>query len=194
MPNFGAAHLSDNPTLYEPQRVNNFTFVVSDIDDILRASASSYDESNSKIPNAQSILYYSVASVSIPHFNQSPIEIKRGNSSIKVAGTPTFGTGSLTINDFIGADGKSVLMAWQALSYDVENETVGRMSEYKKDCTLIEYTPDYKDIVRYYDLKGCWVSDISEDDRSYDNQGKAVVRATIQFDKAIMRLPDTATV
>lgn len=188
--NFGAYHLSDNPELYEPQRTNNFTFVVSDIDGILRAAPNSYAENNRTIPNAQTVLYYSVLSASIPHFSQQAIDIPRGNSVVKVAGKPSFGDGSLTIQDFIGADGKSVIMAWQALSYDVETEAVGRMADYKKDCTLIEYTPDYKDVVRYYDLKGCWVGGIDEGDRSYDGNNAASIKATIYFDKAIMRLPD----
>ena len=188
--NFGAQHISDNPTLYEPQRSNNFTFVVSDIDNILRAAPSGYSENNRNIPNAQSVMYYSVTSVSVPHFSQQAINIPRGNSSIKVAGKPTFTDGSLIINDFIGADAKSVLMAWQALSYDVETEAVGRMAEYKKDCTLIEYTPDYKDIVRYYDLKGCWIGNLQEDERNYDSNNATKVTATVYYDKAIMRLPD----
>lgn len=191
--NLGAAHLANNPNLYEPQRTNNFYFIVNDIDGILRAAPSSYSESNRAIDNAQSTLFYSVSAVSFPYFSQSPIEINRGNSAIKVAGKATFGEGSLTIRDFIGADGKSVLMAWQALSYDVETEAVGRMADYKKDCTLIEYTPDNAEVVRYYDLKGCWVSSIGSVDRSYDGNDAATVQATIQFDKAIMRVPETET-
>ena len=188
--NYGAYHLSDNPELYEPQRTNNFVFVVSDIDGILRASSSTYSEANNSIPNAQSVLYYSVSSAFIPHFSQNALPIARGNSTIKVAGTPTFQGGNLQIHDYIGADSKSVLMAWQALSYVVETEAVGRMSEYKKDCTLIEYTPDYKDIVRYYDLKGCWITGINEGDRSYDSNNLSMVTANVEFDRATMRLPD----
>lgn len=187
--NYGAYHLGDNPTLYEPQRTNNFVFVVSDIDGILRSAPSSYSESNLRIQNAQQILYFSVASVQLPHFQQNPIEIKRGNSSIKVAGVPSFTGGQLTVHDYIGADPKSVLMAWQALSYDVETEAVGRMAQYKKDCTLIEYTPDHE-VVRYYDLKGCWVSNLTEDQRSHDTNNASMITVEIQFDRSIMRLPD----
>lgn len=188
--NYGAYHLGDNPTLYEPQRTNNFTFVVSDIDGILRSSPSAYSEANSTIQNAQQVLYFSVSSVQLPHFSQNPIEIKRGNSSIKVAGVPSFSGGQLTVHDYIGADPKSILMAWQALSYNVETEAVGRMADYKKDCTLVEYTPDYAEVVRYYDLKGCWISDLNEDQRNHDNNNAAMMTVTIQFDRSSMRLPD----
>ena len=37
---YGAYHLADNPSLYEPQRTNNFTFIVTDIDNILRVGVS----------------------------------------------------------------------------------------------------------------------------------------------------------
>ena len=191
--NLGAAHLADNPLLYEPQRTNNFYFIVNDIDGILRAAPSSYSTNNQTIDNAQSTLFYSVSAVSFPYFSQQAINIARGNSDIKVAGKPSFGDGSLTIRDFIGADGKSVLMAWQALSYDVETEAVGRMANYKKDCTLIEYTPDNTEVVRYYDLKGCWVGSLGNIERSYDGNEAATVQATIYFDKAIMRVPETET-
>lgn len=115
MPDFnltqvGAYHLADNPSLYEPQRSNNFTFIVTDIDNILRAGADINDD-DAYIQNASQILQFSVDESSIPMFNQETITIRRGNSVMKAAGVPTFTDGSITINDFIGADGKSVLMA-----------------------------------------------------------------------------------
>ena len=36
------------------------------------------------------------------------------------------------------------------------------MNKYKKDCMLVEYSPDYEEILRTWTLKGCWVSAISE--------------------------------
>lgn len=108
---------------------------------------------------------------------------------MKMAGVPTYDSGNLVVRDFIGADTKSVLMAWQKLSYDVKTEKVGRMSAYKKDCTLIEYTPDYQ-MVRYWNLKGCWISGISEDDFDMESGDLKTITATIEYDKAEMHLPD----
>lgn len=151
--NNGAYHLADNPRLYEPQRSNNFEFIVMGIDSLLRASVDAGD-TDAYIANGQETLIFSVVSASIPHFTQGKIEVKRGNSIAKFAGTAEYPSGSLKVNDFIGADSKSVLMAWQRLSYDVTTESVGRAADYKKDCTLVEYSPDYKQ-VRYFELKGC---------------------------------------
>ena len=55
----GTYHLADNPQLFEIQRNNNYEFIVTDIDDILRAGAIG-TESNARIKNAQEMLRLSV--------------------------------------------------------------------------------------------------------------------------------------
>ena len=75
-------------------------------------------------------------------------------------------------------------MAWQNLSYNVITEKVGLVQDYKKNCTLIEYSPDYQ-VVRSWTLYGCWISGLSEDDFDSDNGNSArKVSATIQYDHA----------
>lgn len=184
----GSYHLADNPELYEVQRDNNFEFIVTGIDNILRTGADEID-SNAYIKNASQTLRYSVVQASIPMFTQEPITISRGNSVMKAAGKPQFTDGSLIVNDFIGADTKSALMAWQNLSYNVKTERVGNMADYKKTCYLCEYTPDYK-LVRTWKMVGCWVSGLSEDAFNMEGSGKKTITATITFDKAFMELPD----
>lgn len=188
MSQIGTYHLADNPDLYEIQRSNNFEFLIQGIDKLLRPSANAEDE-NAYITNGQEVIRLSVVRAPIPNFTQSEIQIKRGNSTMYAAGVPEFKPGSLVVNDYIGADGKSVLMAWQQLSYDFDTETVGKMSQYKKDCTLIEYTPDYKQ-VRYWDLKGCWLTGIDEGDFDMESGDKKQITATIRYDKAFMHLAD----
>ena len=186
----GTYHLADNPRHFEVQRNNTFEFVVTDIDGIMRAGAVG-TESNAHINNAQEMLRLSVVKTSIPHFTQEVIEIKRGNSTLKYAGTPSFEAGSLDFNDFIGADVKSILMAWQNLSYNVDTEKVGSIdaTNYKKDCYLIEYTPDFRK-VRTWRLYGCWISGLSEGEYSYEDSGKHQVSATIQYDRAKIDLSE----
>ena len=193
MPNVsqvGAYHLSDNPALYEVQRSNNFEFVVTGIDNILRVDADEGDD-NAYITNAAQTLRFSVVQASIPMFSQEPILIRRGNSVMKAAGVPTFPDGSLVVNDFIGADTKSALMAWQNLSYKVKTERVGKMADYKKTCYLCEYTPDYQ-LVRTWKMLGCWISGLQEDDFNMEDGNKKTITATIQYDKAFMELPTEA--
>lgn len=178
----GTYHLADNPNLYEIQRSNNFEFIVTDIDGILRAGMQG-DETYARINNAQEVLRLSVDSAFVPHFTQNAISVRRGNNELKFAGIPTFGNGQLTLNDYIGADTKAVLMAWQHLSYDVYTEKVGLVQDYKKDCYLVEYSPDYQ-MVRRWILHGCWISGINENDFSAGSNDTHQVQVTIEYDRA----------
>lgn len=177
----GTYHLADNPNLYEVQRTNNYEFIVTDIDGILKAGFDG-TESNAHISNAQELIRLAVTSATVPHFSQNSIEVKRGNSTLKYAGVPTFESGQITCNDFIGADVKAVLMAWQNLSYNVETEKVGLASDYKKDCYLVEYSPDYQ-VVRKWKLYGCWVSGLSEDSYDSETNTKKKISVSITYDK-----------
>lgn len=185
---FGSYHLANNTTdLYEIQRSNNFEFVITNLSELLRAGE--IEGVGGTISNVAEVLRMSVVSAAVPTFTQEPIIIRRGNSVMKAAGVPTFNEGSLVINDYIGADGKSALMAWQNLSYNVRTEKVGRMKDYKKDCYLLEYTPDYQ-LVRQWLLKGCWISGLSMGEFNQEQGEKRTITATIQYDTAFMSLPD----
>lgn len=189
----GIHHLADNPSLYEVQRNNNFEFIITDLNGIKRAGALG-TESNAYISNAQEVLRIAVNKAFVPHFTQEVVAVKKGNATMKYAGVPTFGEGTVEINDYIGADAKSALMAWQNLSYDVDTEKVGSMSnpntQYKKTCYLVEYTPDYRK-VRTWVLYGCWVSGITEGEYSAEDGGKRVVSATVQYDWGKIDLSNT---
>jgi hypothetical protein len=178
----GTYHLAANTNLYEIQRTNNFEFVVTDIDGIMRAGMNG-KEANATIANAQEIVRLSVVSATIPHFSQNAIEVKRGNSTMKFAGVPTFEAGTIKLNDYIGAATKEVLMAWQNLSYNVVTEKVGLASDYKKDCYLVEYTPDNQK-VRQWKLHGCWISKISEGEYNSEQSDKKQIDVTIEYDRA----------
>lgn len=189
----GTYHFADNPKVFEVQRNNNFEFIVTNLDGIMRAGALG-TESNATIANAQEMLRLSVNKSFIPHFTQEVVSIKRGNSTIKYAGVPTFNEGTLEFHDFVGADTKAILMAWQNLSYNVDTEVVGSMAnpatQYKKNCYLVEYTPD-KTPIRTWILYGCWISGITEGDYSAEDGGKHLISVTIQYDRAKIDMNDT---
>ena len=181
----GVYHLSDNPQLFEIQRDNNFEFIVffNETEKPLLKAGMSGDEANAYINQPQEMLRLSVDKSSVPHFQQSKIQVKRGNNTLNYAGVPTFDDHSISVIDFIGADAKEILMAWQNLSYNIETEKVGLISDYKKDCQLLEYSPDYQ-LVRKWKLYGCWISNIRENDYSSEGNGKREVNVTIVYDKA----------
>ena len=181
-------HISDNNKLYEPARSNNFEFLVFGLDELFEVSEGGTQ--GNKIVNAGEIIRVSVDESSVPHYELGVLEIQRGNTIVKFAGTPKFNAGTLKLNDYIGARTKDVLLAWQALAYDVNTEAVHMASNYKRDCQLIEYTPDYSEQIRVWDLKGCWISGISEGSFSNSTNDKRTFEATVQYDRAIPHRPD----
>ena len=180
----GTYYLTDNPKYYEIQRSNNFVFYVSGLSKKLSIANNKYAQEN-----ADDIIKISVNKATVPHFTQSAIQVKRGNNTMKFAGAPEFGSGSIDLNDYIGAGTKDVLLAWQNKSYDVRTEKVGLASDYKKDAYLLEYTPDYQ-LVRTWKLMGCWISGLSEGEYSHDSADKHTITATIEYDKAWIDISD----
>ena len=176
----GAYHFSDNKELFEIQRGNNFDFVISDALNNIAA----YGNETKTFPRAKEMIRLSVSSASVPHFSQNAIEVRRGNTAVKYAGVLSWSSGSLECYDFIGAETKDILMAWQAKSGNPIEQTVGLQEDYKVSASLIEYPPDYSEVVRVWKLDGCWISDISEEDFSVDADGSRKISVTIQYDRA----------
>ena len=185
---FGTYHIADNPKQYQPIRTNNFRFLVYGLDNLLREGGDADDQSD-YINDAQEVIDFSVISFDPPKFSQSQLDVARGNSTLHYAGKASFNTSNLVINDFAGADGKSVLKAWQALSYDVENDTIPSSDVYKKQAVVLEYLPD-NTLVNIYDIYGAWVSDVNEDGWDNESSSKKKVTATIVFDRCVHRKPE----
>ena len=190
----GTYHLASNANLYQPQRTNVFEFIVNFAQDekLLKAGVfedTATDSDYIRGDDAQEFLRLAVKKTSTPNFSQQALEVKRGNSTMKFAGTPTFEPLTLEFDDFITADDKSALMAWQRKSYDVTTESVGSAVDYKRDCTLIEYTPDRVQ-VRYWNIHGAWISNLSDGGFDASNDGLNTLTATLQYDYAEMHLPD----
>ena len=186
--NYGVYHLADNPAQYQPVRTNNYRCICQGLEELVRVGG---DENNRNdyLENAQEVIDFSVVSFDAPSFTQDEIPIRRGNSTTYFAGTPRFNTSNLVINDFVGADGKSILQAWQALSYDVVNDIINPSTKYKKDMLILEYTPDNV-LLKVWELKGCWITSLTETGYSSESPAKKTVTATIRYDRAIPRKPD----
>lgn len=182
----GTYYIADNPTLYEPQRQNNFEFVVYGLKGNVEIPNNTYAQAN-----PEEVIRLSVTQCPIPHYTQNVIEVKRGNTTAKYAGVMSFGNGSITVNDYIGAGTKDVLMAWQKLSGNVETEKVGLAGDYKKQAFLLELSPDNQ-VVRTWKLYGCWISGLSEESYNSEQSDKHTITATIEYDKAMIDTSDLA--
>lgn len=89
----GARHISANLGDYEAARSSFFTFIVDDLDGIVKATVqkdrplSAYTD-DEKIRNAQEGLKLNVTAASVPHFTLGKLQFKRGNETINFAGMP----------------------------------------------------------------------------------------------------------
>ncbi len=182
-----AQHISTNLANYEAARTGFFSLIVNDIDNIVKASYSGGDARDAadsdKIARAQEVLKLNVVKAPVPHFSLKKESFRRGNDVVNFAGVPDFKDGSIVVDDVVGMDTKSILMAWQALAYNVHTRKGGRMKDYKKNATLIEYTQDFEQI-RSWTLHGCWIQDIQEGDFDKENDGKRQITASIVYDRA----------
>lgn len=184
-----AWHLASNPDLYDPVRSNNFVFVVTGLGNLLRPGVTEDEATSDDYISesfAQEVLRCSVSSASIPQSSIGVIEVPRGNTKVKFAGTLSFGAGTLKLTDYIGAQTKDILIAWKHLAADDDTERVHEVTNYKKEGWLYEYSPDYSKVIRKCKLFGCWISDVDDPEHSYANSNSTrELSATLQFDKAI---------
>lgn len=189
-------HISKNLEAYEAARNSFFVFYV-DPTQLTNLYAPDFDPDSGEAKIEDGTLYdgnkasealrLNVVKASVPNFTITPMEYRRGNDVIKFAGVPTFKDGSLVIDDVVGLDTKSLLYAWQYLAYNPITRKGGRMKDYKKTCTLIEYTQDYEQI-RRWTLDGCFVTGIDEADFDRENDGKRQMTVAISYDRAVMDL------
>lgn len=179
----GTYYLSDNANIYEIQRRNNFEFVVPFDLPLKKAGLLDTDtDPEDFVEEPEHVIKIACSAVDIPTYTQSVIPIRRGNTSIKFAGVPEFGSGTVTLNDYIGADVVGVMTAWQNLSYNIGTEKVGLVRDYKRDCKLLQYSPDYQ-LVRTWVLQGCWISGLNFGSMSSEANEKVSINATIQYDR-----------
>ena len=189
-------HISNNLEAYEAARNSFFVFYV-DPTQLTNLYAPDFDPDSGEAKIEDGTLYegnkasealrLNVLKASVPNFTITPLEYRRGNDVVKFAGVPTFKDGSIVVDDVVGLDTKSLLYAWQYLAYNPITRKGGRMKDYKKTCTLIEYTQDYEQI-RRWTLEGCFVTGIDEADFDRENDGKRQMTVAISYDRATMDL------
>ena len=187
-----AYHISTDLANYESARSGFFSLIVNDIDNIIRATYTGGETDPAKVAEgdklgnrAQEILKLNVVKAPVPHFSLKKESYRRGNDVVNFAGVPEFKDGSIVVDDVVGLDTKAILMAWQGLAYNVHTRKGGRMKDYKKNATLIEYTQDFEQI-RSWTLYGCWIQDLQEGDFDKENDGKRQITASIVYDRAVL--------
>ena len=185
-------HISTNLRNYEAARSGFFTLVVDDLTNLLKPNfKGEADEATDadKISNAQTVLKLNVVAATVPQFTLGTEEFRRGNDTVKFATTPTWDGGSLTVDDIVGLDTKSLLLSWLYLAYNPHTRKGGRMADYKKTATLCEYTQDYE-LIRTWTLEGVFITKVGDDEFNREQDGKRQLKVEFSYDRAIMDLPE----
>lgn len=181
-----AEHISSNLQNYEAARSGFFTLIVDDLDNILKSTyiGNAADaQDTDRIANAQEILKLNVTASSVPQFTIQTQQYTRGNEVVKFAGKPQWSNTSITVDDVVGLNTKEILLSWKALAYNTHTRKGGRMKDYKKTCTLVEYTQDYEPI-RSWTLYGCFVTAVNDSEFNKESDNKRSLTATIEYDRA----------
>jgi hypothetical protein len=191
-------HISENLAAYEAARNSFFVFYV-DPTQLTNLYSPDFDPDSgeAKVEDgtrfdgqvASDYIRLNVVKASVPNFTVTTQEYRRGNDVVKFASVPEFKDGSITVDDVVGLRVKDMLYAWQYLAYNPITRKGGRMKDYKKTCTLIEYTQDYEQI-RYWTLYGCFVTGIDEGDFDRESDGKRQLTVAISYDRAIMSIDE----
>lgn len=185
-------HISANLASYEAARSSFFMLIISDLDNLVKINSEGNADlkESDYIRNAQEILKLNVVKCDMSDFEVSTLTYRRGNDVVNFAGLPTWSAGSLTVDDVVGLDTKSILTAWLHLAYNPKTRKGGLMKDYKKNCVLVEMSQNYETI-RTWDLEGCFITKL--DNAGWDKEGgdeKRQIQATLVYDRAIMHLPD----
>lgn len=185
-------HISNNLANYEAARNAFFTLNVdfripgTDTINLLKPDYTG-DPAAAKetdyITGADEGLRLNVTKAPVPHFSVGTEEFRRGNDVVKFATIPTWDAGTIEVDDVVGIRTKDILMSWQYLAYNPNTRLGGRMRDYKKTCTLLEYTQDYE-LVRTWTLEGCFITKLSEGDFDRENDGKRKITVEISYDRA----------
>ena len=184
-------HISTNLSNYEAARTAFFVLEIHGLNNLLKPDYTGDPSTATEadyIQNAEEILRLNVIKCPIPHFEISTNEYRRGNDVVHFAGVPTWNGGDIVVDDIVGLDTKSALMAWLYKAYNPHTRKGGRMVDYKKQATLIEYTQDYEPI-RSWQIEGMFLTKLQEGDFDRENDGKRQISATFIFDRAIVDLP-----
>lgn len=187
-------HISTNLANYEAARNAFFTLVVDDLTNLIKpdytgepGQATAQDRLDGI--KSEEVLRLNVIKCPIPHFSVATEQYRRGNDVVHFATVPTWEGGSITVDDIVGLDTKSILTSWLYLAYNPNTRMGGRMVDYKKTATLCEYTQDYQ-LIRTWTLEGMFITGLTEGDLDRENDGKRQITANFVFDRAIMELPN----
>ena len=183
----GAYHIANNETELNPQRKNNFVLIVHGLETLCRVGAD--NTSRDYIKSAQEDIILGMKKCDTPKKTLGKISIHRGNSQTHYAGKPSWADMNFECYDYIGSNIKDTLEGWFNQSYNSRYDYIGKASQYKKKCELLEKSPD-GELIRYWEIQGAFLTAVDEGSRDMDTDDIATISCTMSIDWAELKLPD----
>jgi hypothetical protein len=124
-------------------------------------------------------------SIDRPKFDVNEIESGFFNSTQWFAGKVKPSTIQMRFKDAIAPSQTQKAMEWLRLIYEAETGRAGYKALYTKDITLKGLSPT-GEVVEKWQLKNCWVKNLSPSSFDYNSEDKMMVDLEIRFDNAIL--------
>jgi len=150
------------PNKFEPKRKNRWIFALEGIDSFLIKTASR------------------------PGVSFDEMTISYMNSKRYLAGNGTFETISVTLHDPIAPSGAQQVMEWVRTHWESVSGRAGYADFYKRDAQLKLVDP-VGTVIELWDLKGCFLTNASFGDLSYDGSDGHEISLTIRFDNCVLQ-------
>jgi len=150
------------PNKFEPKRKNRWVFAIEGIDAFLMKTASR------------------------PTYNTQETTLGFINSTRYLAGKTTFDTIQVTIYDPIAPSGSQQVMEWIRTHFESVSGRAGYADFYKRDCQLKMLDP-VGTVVELWDIKGAFLTNVSYNDLSYDDDAPQEINMTLRFDNCVLQ-------
>jgi len=173
--------LADMPELFDPSRQSSFELVIPGLDQLTLPDGSGELVGVGAQSNTN-IIRLSVASHSLPSHQLNVVEKVLGNQRVKFAGKPQQNSLTLSVSDWVDAQVYEVLWAWYQKCYSNRSQKIGRAHSYKMPAYVHQYDAAFEQVIRTWEIKGCWPSNLSQDEFSAEADAQCKIQLELQYD------------
>lgn len=168
----GASHFANNVN-FEVQRQNHWEIEIF-LDSLGIGAGKDYNKH----------IRLSCTQAGIPSISVQAQDLKHGNETIKVAGSPSYETSEIQVYDTIGLDMQGLLQEWFDRIFNPDTHLMGLVSSYKANANLYLYSPDAT-VIRTWTLYGVFPTNLRFGQLSADSAGQVVtITATLSVDRS----------
>lgn len=123
---------------------------------------------------------FMVKAAALPASIISPIEVNFRGRKLKIAGDRTFDAWTVTVINDTGFEVRDAMEAWMnGINAHQQNTGLNSPEEYQADLTVQQLDKDGS-VLKEYNLRGCWPTNISQIDLSYENENQ-IEEFTVEF-------------